>query len=116
MQYDIDLVSKEFRVDMQYLCFLYKTYVKEVQDIFTKIDKLIIENDWNSIERLIHKIKGMSGNLKVLDVYAETEIIDDLIQENNCENLLVKIQTLKNTFAKARKNIIKAFKDKEIEL
>ena len=112
MQYDIDSVSREFRINMENLCSLYRIYIKEVQNYFTQIDKLPINNDWNKIQTLIHKIKGMSENLKVLDVYNEAKIIDDLIWENKFEDILEKIKALKITFFDAQKNIIKAFEDK----
>ena len=115
MQYDIDLVSKEFRINIQDLFHLYRTYINLVQDNFSQIDTLIINSDWNMVEKLIHKIKGMSGNLRILDVYEETKIINDLIVQNDYEKLYEKFQTLKATFSEARKGIIKAFKDKGLE-
>lgn len=56
-----------------------RKYVLNEKDVFINIEKLLLEGDWCSAERLAHTLKGLSGSIGATEIQAkaaemETEI------------------------------------------
>jgi CheY-like chemotaxis protein/HPt (histidine-containing phosphotransfer) domain-containing protein len=112
--YDIDSVAGEYLIGLEKVGSIYKLYIEEVQHNLSEITKLVASADWHMAERYVHNIKGVSGNLRILDVYEEATALDDLLKRGFYTNVEIAVQSLSHTFLNARNKIIRAFEIKGI--
>ncbi|MGE0085197.1 MAG: response regulator [Desulfococcaceae bacterium] len=61
---------------------------REYEKAADQIRELLGSGDWDGAYRLVHALKGVSGNLCVTDVYRISENLCDLIREKNADNKL----------------------------
>ncbi|WP_444995892.1 GAF domain-containing protein [Aliikangiella sp. IMCC44359] len=82
---NIKALTEEFGSE-EFTLELMKIFCDTHHDDSDKIFKLIQSKDYSSAEKLIHKLKGSAGELKMDDLFQLTESIDIQLKKNNPPN------------------------------
>ncbi len=85
---------KEFNNDYKTVYGMLDKFLKDYNDIETRLKSL--ETDSKEFKNYIHKLKGVSGNLKITDVFNTAKIIHDEGNTQLKEELILKTQTACN--------------------
>lgn len=112
----INEFMEELGVQVDEATELYRELVKELLNNAKDINKLLPKKDWPEIKALVHNVKGISVNYKVLDVYEKALLCDRLLRENDIEDIEVHIKELLQLIQKSENKIKSYFAKFDIEL
>jgi len=82
-KYDIDGFSKELGLSLTEVTELYCELITELHSETLKLKTSIADHDIESQKRIIHNIKGITGNYRIFDVYELSSKINDLFKSAN---------------------------------
>lgn len=112
VRYDIAGLAKELEVDLQALVPLYQSYITEMSEETSEMNRYLLGKDWNMLQRTIHNIKGVSANLKIDDVYRESEIFDSRLKKDIIESAEKYVEVISDLVKAAEKEIRAFFSDR----
>lgn len=67
---------------------LLRKYALSQKDIFFRIDKMLIEGNWNSAERLAHTLKGLSGSIGAVHIQTKIGELETAIRKRVSYDIL----------------------------
>lgn len=115
-KYDIVAFSNDLGLSIYEVSELYAELVHELNSALLEL-KLLIENkDISKIQKIIHNIKGVSGNYRLADIYEETSKINDALKNNEYAEFERDFRHLFNITHTAIKEITNFFKRKSISI
>ena len=114
-RYDILGFTKDLGLNFQEVHNLYTELINEINSALAELKMLIDKNDITNICKIIHNIKGVTGNYRVTDIYKETIKINDSLKSNNYTSLKSDLNNLINICYSAMKEIQNYFSQKSID-
>jgi len=115
-KYDIVGFSNDLGLSIYDVSELYTELIYELNSALLEL-KLLIENkDFSSIQKIIHNIKGVSGNYRLTDIYEETSKINDALKNNEYAEFERDFYHLFSIIHTAIKEITNFFKAKSISI
>ncbi|MTK12850.1 MAG: hypothetical protein F8N39_12430 [Clostridiaceae bacterium] len=115
-RYDIEGLAKDMEVDLTTISTLYSEYFLEMKENIYKSETPCAKEDYASLERIIHNIKGTSISLNIKDIYYTSLSLDNQLKNNKCEQATYGINTINELFNEAEKDIKEFFHQNGIEL
>ncbi|WP_297417576.1 Hpt domain-containing protein [Clostridium sp.] len=113
-KYDITGFTIELGLSLEEVYVLYAELISEINSAISEIKFLIDKKDITKIKKIIHNLKGVSGNYRITDVYVETSRINDMLKFENYNNLELDLNNLFNICDMAIKQIKNYFNQKSI--
>ena len=81
--YDIIGFSQDLGLTVEEVSILYAELINEINSALLELNFLINKRDLVKIQKIIHNIKGVSGNYRISDIYRETTKINDALKNTN---------------------------------
>lgn len=105
---DLDVLSKEIGLSKVPLTELLYVYCNEMKSEIHQVNKLVGLKDWHKLQRTIHNIKGVSGNLCMHNMYTAAAEVDQKLKNNVFDGLEDSIQNMLEVYDCTSRNIFKA--------
>jgi chemotaxis protein histidine kinase CheA len=86
-KYDIISFSTDLGLSIKEISELYYELINELNLALLELKDLVDGQDYTKIQKIIHNIKGVSGNYRINDIYNETTRINDLLSSNDYSTL-----------------------------
>jgi HPt (histidine-containing phosphotransfer) domain-containing protein len=86
-KYDIISFSTDLGLSIKEISELYYELINELNLALLELKDLVDGQDYTKIQKIIHNIKGVSGNYRITDIYKETTRINDLLISNDYSTL-----------------------------
>lgn len=115
-RYDIKKLAEELEFGIEDISTLFSKYTAEIKERISQMEDCLNRKDWNTLERVVHNIKGVSINLNIVDVYEKAVECDSLLKENRTENADTYIKELILLLVDSENEIRKIFSGMDIEL
>lgn len=80
-------IKNTLDIELEDLIFLLKSYIIEIEKYLINIELYIKENDFESILRTLHTIKGTSLNLEIKNIYLISKELEEHIKNNQYDNM-----------------------------
>lgn len=81
-KYDITGFAKDLGLSISEVSELYAELINEINSSLSELKILIIKKDLESMQKIIHNIKGVSGNYRLTDVYEKASKINNSLRSN----------------------------------
>lgn len=85
--YDIIGFSNDLGLNLQQVSELYAELINEFNLALSELKTAMIGSDLENIQKIIHNLKGLSGNYRITDIYEETTKINNLLKNSNYNNI-----------------------------
>ena len=82
-RYDIEEFTKALGVSTEEMAGLFSSYIAEMEGEIAEMQAQLAKKDWKMLQRVVHNIKGVSGNLHINDVYKEAFSFDIMLKEGD---------------------------------
>lgn len=79
--YDIIGFSNDLGLNLQQVSELYAELINEFNLALSELKTAMIGSDLENIQKIIHNLKGLSGNYRITDIYEETTKINNLLKK-----------------------------------
>ncbi|WP_270565388.1 Hpt domain-containing protein [Clostridium beijerinckii] len=112
--YDIICFSNDLGLNLQQVSELYAELINEFNLALSELKISITKNDLANIQKIIHNLKGLSGNYRITDVYEETTKINNLLKNSNYNNIEPHLSNLLTVISIALKKIRNFFYQRSI--
>ncbi len=112
MEYPMDIQKalNEFDNDKEFLNEVIHEFLKTVEDQLKSIEAAMIQNDFGTIERHSHSIKGGSANLRAMILSQSAHKLEILSKANSTKGMIQAI----NDLSKAHKDLTSYFDSLEV--
>lgn len=115
-KYDIVGFSNDLGLSIEDVSELYAELVHELNSALVELKLFIYDKDFEKIRKIIHNIKGVSGNYRLTDIYDETSRINDALKNTEYPEFEKDFNHLFNITYSAIKEITNFFKRKSISI
>jgi HPt (histidine-containing phosphotransfer) domain-containing protein len=112
----VAMLCEELEMDESDLLELYKKFVVEMQEGADLLTELMGKNDYEELKKLMHNLKGVYANLKVMEVHQLALEIEKCIKEDHLSEVIKQCEFLLDRILFYRKGIIAHFLTKGLEL
>ncbi|AVK48746.1 Hpt domain-containing protein [Clostridium sp. MF28] len=112
--YDIIGFSNDLGLNLQQVSELYAELINEFNLALSELKTAMIGSDLKNIQKIIHNLKGLSGNYRITDVYEETTKINNLLKNSNYNNIEPHLSNLLTVISIALKKIRSFFYEMSI--
>jgi HPt (histidine-containing phosphotransfer) domain-containing protein len=112
--YDIIGFTHDLGLTIEEVSKFYAELISEINSALLELNFLMTKKDLVKIQKIIHNIKGVSGNYRITDIYRETTKINDALKKNDYTSLEKDLNHLFDICDAAIKEIKKFFKQKSI--
>lgn len=113
-KYDITGFAHDLGLNMREVSEFYAELINEINSSLSELKVLMNKRDLVKIQKIIHNIKGVSGNYRIIDIYEETTKINDSLRIDTYNNLEKDLNNLFNISDIALQEIRNFFKQKSI--
>lgn len=110
---DIDVFREELDLDYNVLRELYLEFSKELIQNKDDIDNFLSSQNIEELSRVIHSLKGVSGNYKAVKLYEVSKKIDSKLKSNDYENITYYMIALNEIIEESLKVISNYFEQAE---
>ena len=114
--YDITGFTHDLGLTMEEVSKFYAELINEINSAIVELKLLMIKEDLANIKKIIHNIKGVSGNYRISDIYSKTTKINDSLKANNYTTLEKDLYNLFDVSDMAINEIKAFFKQKSISI
>ena len=114
--YDITGFTHDLGLTMEEVSKFYAQLINEINSATLELELLMIKGDLANIQKVIHNIKGVSGNYRISDIYKKTTKINDALKCNNYSTLEKDLNNLFAVSDMAIKEIKTFFKQRFISI
>lgn len=90
----IELTRVNLGIDKNDTLELLEDFFTEITTSLKELKEKIKENDYESICKISHSIKGSAGNLRINEIYELAKEIEDMGKKKNLENVNVKFKDI----------------------
>lgn len=107
--YEISLSSlmEEIGIDKESIAELLSIYCIEMSEEMAQVRKALQKQEWTSLQRTIHNIKGVSANLSLQPIFTASSELDSMLKSKNHigieENVQKLLKVLESTIASIQK-------------
>lgn len=115
-RYDIESFTKDLGFSTEEMADLFAEFIEVLALDIEKMKEAFVKKNWNGIRSIIHDIKGVSGNYRIIDVYSEASKISYALKNENYENLNEIIFNFYVVLEKAFEEIRRFFYEKGIKI
>lgn len=115
-KYDIVGFAHDLGLTIEDVSELYAELVHELNSALLELKILMEDKDIPKIQKIIHNIKGVSGNYRLTDLYEETSKINDALKTPDYPDFEKDLNHLFNIAYGAIKEITNFFKRKSISI
>ena len=115
-KYDIVGFAHDLGLSIEDVSELYAELVRELNSALLELKLLMINKDFVKIQKIVHNIKGVSGNYRLTDLYDETSKINDALKNTEYPDFERDLNYLFNTAYASIKEITNFFKRKSISI
>ncbi|RII36709.1 Hpt domain-containing protein [Clostridium chromiireducens] len=113
-RYDILGFTKDLGLNLEDVHNLYNELINEINFALAELKIFIAKNDITNISKIIHNVKGVTGNYRLIDIYEETTKINDALKSNNYNSLKSDLNNLINICYLAVKEIQNYFSQRPV--
>ena len=113
-KYDIAGFAHDLGLSLEEVSELYAELINELNSALSELKVLINKEDLVKTQKIIHNIKGVSGNYRINDIYEETTKINDALKTTNYTEFKKDLNHLINISYVALKEIQIFFKQQSI--
>lgn len=113
-KYDIAGFAHDLGLNMKEVSEFYAELINEINSALLELKHLMASKDLAKIKKIIHNIKGVSGNYRISDIYEETTKINDALRVDNYNSLEKDLNNLFKISDAALQEIRNFFKQKSI--
>jgi HPt (histidine-containing phosphotransfer) domain-containing protein len=113
-KYDIVGFAHDLGLSLEEVSELYAELIREINSALLELKVLINTGNLVKIQKIIHNIKGVSGNYRITDIYEESTKINDALKTTNFTELEKDLNHLSNISYMALKEIYSFFKQRSI--
>ena len=115
-KYDITGFICDLGLPLEEASKFYAELIHEINIAILELKILINKNDSVSIQKIIHNLKGVSGNYRISDVYSETTKINDTLKIAGYNTLEKDLNHLFHVCTMAIKEIRSYFNERSISI
>jgi HPt (histidine-containing phosphotransfer) domain-containing protein len=115
-KYDIVGFSHDLGLSIEDISELYAELIRELNSAIIELKLLMEEKNLIKIQKIIHNIKGVSGNYRLTDLYNESSKINDALKNSEYCDFEKDLNHLFNITYAAIKEITNFFKRKSISI
>lgn len=115
-KYDIVGFSHDLGLSIEGASELYSELVHELNVALLELKVLMGDKDLVKIQKIVHNIKGVSGNYRLTDLYDETSKINDALKNPEYPDFEKDLNRLFNITYGTIKDITNFFKRKSISI
>jgi HPt (histidine-containing phosphotransfer) domain-containing protein len=113
-KYDIVGFAHDLGLSLDEVSELYAELINEISSALSELKVLINKKDLVKIQKIIHNIKGVSGNYRIIDIYEESTKINDALKTTNYTEFEDDLNYLFNIIYVALTEIQNFFNQKSI--
>lgn len=113
-KYDIVGFAHDLGLSLEEVSELYAELIMEINSALLELKVLINTRDLVKIQKIIHNIKGVSGNYRLTDIYEESTKINDALKTTNFTELEKDLNNLSYISYISSKEIYSFFKQRSI--
>ena len=114
-KYDIKGFSEDLGLPVEDIANLYSEFLDEISLEILELRKLIVEKDWEAVRKIIHNMKGLSVNFRIIDIYRESVKIHNALKINSFDGVEPMLDNLIALHKDAVKEVHKYFVHKGFE-
>lgn len=81
-KYDITGFAEDLGLSISEISELYAELINEINSALSELKIFVIKKDLERMQKIIHNIKGVSGNYRLTDVYEKASKINDSLKSN----------------------------------
>lgn len=115
-KYDIVGFAHDLGLGIEDVSELYAELVHELDSALLELKILMVDRDFTKIQKIVHNIKGVSGNYRLTDLYEETSKINDALKISDYPYFEKDLNHLFSITYAAIKEITNFFKRKSISI
>gem|GEM_PF-1855406 len=115
-KYDIVGFANDLGLSIEDISDLYAELIHELNSALLELKILMNDKNLPKIQKIIHNIKGVSGNYRLTDLYEETSKINDALKNSEYADFEKDLNHLVNISYAAIKEITIFFKRKSISI
>ncbi len=115
-RYNISGFAKSLDLELEDIADLFAQYLIDINIYRSEAHDALSKNDYVELEKRIHSIKGISGNLWIEDVFHEADLFDNLLKENITDDADSHLDKLISLIDDGESHIRKVFSDADISL
>ena len=115
-KYDIIGFTHDLGLTIEEVSKFYAELINEINSALIELKFLMTKKDLVKIQKIIHNIKGVSGNYRISDIYRETTKINDALKNNDYTTLEKDLNHLFDISDMAIKEIKNFFKQRSISI
>ena len=104
-RYKISDFINEMGVSSEDIAVLFDQYFQEMNEEIHVIQKLLIENSLDMLQKVIHNVKGVSANLGIYDVQEKAVIIDIKLKNKDNDDLGSQVNELEILIEEAHREV-----------
>ncbi|MDF1878173.1 Hpt domain-containing protein [Sulfurimonas sp. SAG-AH-194-C20] len=80
---DYDDMAKNIGLKPKHIPLLLSSYLEEAQPLFASLETAIAKNDYETIKKNAHSLKGSSGNMRFTELYDMAKEMELSAAESN---------------------------------
>lgn len=115
-KYDIVGFANDLGLSIEDVSDLYAELIHELKLSLLELKFLMNDKNSSKIQKIIHNIKGVSGNYRLTDLYEETSKINDALKNSEYADFEKDLNHLFNISYEAIKEITNFFNRKSISI
>lgn len=81
--YNIDSFAESLGLELDDVAELYKAYIIDADKFRRDLLDAYYKKEWDSLEKVVHGIKGAAGNINIKDVYAEAALYHEKLKRHD---------------------------------
>jgi HPt (histidine-containing phosphotransfer) domain-containing protein len=112
--YDITGFANDLGLSFSEISELYIELINEINSSLSELKILMTEKNLKEIQKIIHNIKGVSGNCKLTDVYKKASEINDSLRSDCFMSLESDLNDLFIISSIAERKIKNFFEEKSV--
>ena len=112
--YDITGFTQDLGLTIEEVSKLYAELIIEINSALLELGFLMGKRDLVKIQKIIHNLKGVCGNYRLIDIYTTTSKINDALKSTNYTNLEKDLNHLFHVSNRAILEIKSFFKQNSI--
>lgn len=113
-KYDITGFAKDLGLSISEISELYSELINEINSSLSELKIFIAQKDLKNMQKIIHDIKGVSGNYRLTDVYEKASEINDSLRSNYLTYLESDLNELFIISSRAEIEIANFFKERSV--
>lgn len=113
-KYDIPGFMRDLGLTLEEVSEFYAELIVEINSSIIELKSLMANQDLSKIQKVVHNLKGVSGNYRISDVYNESTQINNYLKVDDYKVLEKDLNYLCDICTLAVNEIKTFFKDRSI--